>query len=111
MNNILKRTEAGRVIARENWAKGFGEGIGDTVTQIVSHAVETALNEGLKLGRRDGLRVLLRERYGDLDDLDDLARRLADQNYKDNMVRIIASPTLEELRGGPEVQQAVPRSG
>ncbi|WP_250036365.1 hypothetical protein [Paractinoplanes maris] len=74
MNDVLEQTESGREIARRN------------------------REQGLEQGRVDGMRALLRARYGDLADLDDLARRLADSDHDGNIARIVAGVTLVELR-------------
>ena len=78
MNEVLKQTESGREIARRNREQG--------------------LEQGLEQGRVDGMRALLRASYGDLPDLDDLARRLADRDHDGNIGRIVAGATLAELR-------------
>lgn len=74
MNDVLEQTESGREIARKN------------------------LEQGLEQGRVDGMRALLRARYGDLPDLDGLARRLAARDHDGNIARIVAGATLAELR-------------
>ncbi|MCU7725612.1 hypothetical protein ODJ79_17930 [Actinoplanes sp. KI2] len=74
MTDVLRQTETGREIAREN------------------------REQGLEQGRVDGMRALLRARYGDLTDLDDLARRLAGRDHDGNIARIVAGATLTELR-------------
>ena len=74
MNDVLAQTESGREIARRN------------------------REQGLEQGRADGMRALLRARYGDLADLDDLARRLADGDHDGNIARIVAGATVAELR-------------
>ena len=78
MNDVLEQTESGREIARRNREQG--------------------LEQGLEQGRVDGMRALLRARYGDLTDLDDLARQLADRDHDGNIGRIVAGATLAELR-------------
>ena len=78
MNDVLEQSESGREIARRN--------------------LEQGLEQGLERGRVDGMRSLLRARYGDFADLDDLARRLADRDHDGNIVRIVAGATLAELR-------------
>jgi hypothetical protein len=78
MNDVLKQTESGREIARENRERG--------------------LEQGLEKGHVDGMRALLKARYGDLADLDELARRLADRDHDGNIARIVAGATLTELR-------------
>ena len=70
MNNVLRQTELGREIAREN----------------------------LEQGHVDGMRALLRARFGEFADLDDLARRLADRDHDGSIGRIVAGATLAELR-------------
>jgi hypothetical protein len=70
MNDVLAQTESGREIARLNREQG--------------HV--------------DGMRALLRAKYGDLADLDDLARQLADRDHDGNIARIVAGATLVELR-------------
>jgi hypothetical protein len=46
----------------------------------------------------EALRVLLRAKFGELDDLDELARRLTDRDHDGNIGRIVAGATLAELR-------------
>ena len=70
MNDVLEQSESGREIARRNREQG--------------HV--------------DGMRALLRARFGDFADLDDLARRLADRDHDGNIGRIVAGATLAELR-------------
>jgi hypothetical protein len=70
MNVVPDQTESGREIARRNWERG----------------------------RADGIRALLRTRFGDLDDLDDLARRLAGCDRDGNIERIVGGATLAELQ-------------
>jgi hypothetical protein len=74
MNDILEQTESGREIARRN------------------------REQGLEQGRVEGMRALLRASYGDVPDLDDLARRLADRDHDGSIARIVAGATLAELR-------------
>ena len=74
MNDVLEQTESGREIARRN------------------------LEQGLEQGHVDGMRTLLRARFGDLADLDDLARRLVDRDHDGNIGRIVAGATLAQLR-------------
>ncbi|MEV4345198.1 hypothetical protein AB0J83_12045 [Actinoplanes sp. NPDC049596] len=69
-NNVLAQSEFGREIARESLDKGHF----------------------------DLMRAALRARFGDLDDLDELARRLADRDHEENIGRIVAGATLAELR-------------
>nr|WP_221375278.1 hypothetical protein [Actinoplanes polyasparticus] len=78
MNEVLEQTESGREIARRNREQG--------------------LEQGLERGHIDGMRALLRARYGELADLDDLARRLAASDHDGNIARIVAGATLAELR-------------
>ena len=82
MNDVLEQTESGREIARRNREQGL----------------ELGLEQGLEQGHVDGMRALLRARYGDFADLDDLARRLADRDHDGNIARIVAGATLAELR-------------
>jgi hypothetical protein len=70
MNDVLEQTESGREIARRNREQG--------------HV--------------DGMRALLRAKYGDVADLDDLARRLAEGDHGGNIARIVAGASLAELR-------------
>jgi hypothetical protein len=70
MNDVLAQSESGREIARRS----------------------------LEQGRVDGMRALLRAKYGDLPDLDDLARRLANGDHDGNIARIVTGATLAELR-------------
>lgn len=74
MSDVLEQTESGREIARRN------------------------REQGLEQGRVDGMRALLRAKYGDIADLDDLARRLADRDHDGNIARIVGGATLAELR-------------
>jgi len=74
MNDVLEQSESGREIARRN------------------------REQGLEQGHVDGMRALLRARFGDFADLDDLARRLADRDHDGNIGRIVAGATLAELR-------------
>jgi hypothetical protein len=78
MSDVLEQTESGREIARRNREQG--------------------LEQGLEQGRLDGMRALLRAKYGDIADLDDLARRLADNDHDGNIGRIVAGASLAELR-------------
>ena len=74
MNDVLEQSESGREIARRN------------------------LERGLEQGHVDSMRVILRARFGDLADLDDLARRLTERDHDGNIARIVAGATLAELR-------------
>ncbi|MEU4620151.1 hypothetical protein AB0G04_09235 [Actinoplanes sp. NPDC023801] len=74
MSDILEQTESGREIARRNRERGITE------------------------GHVDSMRVLLRARFGDFDDLDDLARQLAGGDHADSIARIVAGATLDDLR-------------
>lgn len=78
MNDVLEQTESGREIARRNREQGR--------------------EQGLEQGRVDGMRALLRAKYGEVADLDDLARRLAEGDHDGNIVRIVAGASLAELR-------------
>jgi len=78
MNNILEQTESGREIARRNREEGREEGI--TQSNINS------------------MRLLLQVKFGDIADLDDLARRLAGDGYAENFARIAAGAPLDDLR-------------
>jgi len=82
MNDVLEQSESGREIARRNLERGLEQG----------------LEQGLERGHVDGMRALLRARFGDFADLDDLARRLADRDHDGNIARIVAGATLAELR-------------
>jgi len=44
------------------------------------------------------MRAALQAAYGDITDLDGLARRLADRDHSANIARIIAGSTLDDLR-------------
>ncbi len=90
MNNILEQTESGREIARRNLEQGLEKGL--------ERGLEKGLERGLEQGHVDGMRVLLRARYGDLTDLDELARQLAERDHDGNIARIVAGATLAELR-------------
>lgn len=78
MNDVLEQSESGREIARRNREQG--------------------LEQGLEQGHIDGMRAILRARFGELADLDDLARRLVDSDHDGNIARIVAGATLAELR-------------
>jgi len=78
MSDVLEQTQSGREIARRNREQG--------------------LEQGREQGHIDGMRALLQARYGDLPDLDDLARRLAGRDHDGNIARIVAGATLAELR-------------
>jgi predicted transposase YdaD len=86
MNDILEQTESGRDIARRSMEKGLEKG----------------RVEGREEGRVEGLvnamSVMLRARFGGIDDLDDLARRLAGGDHDGNIARIIAGAALDDLR-------------
>ena len=70
MNNILENTETGREIARKNREEGHVDLMRDALTAA----------------------------YGDIADLDKLARHLADHNHSANITRIVAGATLDDLR-------------
>jgi len=70
MNNILENTETGREIARKNREEGHVDLMRDALTAA----------------------------YGDIADLDKLARHLADHNHSANIARIVAGATLDDLR-------------
>ena len=74
MNNILEQTETGREIARKN------------------------REEGREEGHIDLMRAALQAAYGDISDLDELARCLADRDHSGNIARIVAGTTLDDLR-------------
>jgi hypothetical protein len=82
MSNVLEQSESGREIARRNLERGL----------------ERGLEQGLERGHVDGMRALLRARFGEFADLDDLARRLADRDHDGNIARVVAGATLAELR-------------
>jgi predicted transposase YdaD len=86
MNDVLEQTESGREIARRNREQGLEQGR------------EQGLEQGREQGHVDGMRAVLRARFGDLSDLDDLAQRLADTDHDGNIARIVAGATLAELR-------------
>ena len=90
MSNVLEQTESGREIARRNREQGLEQGR--------EQGLEQGREQGLEQGRIDGMRALLRAKYGDLADLDDLARRLTDSDHDGNIARIVAGATLAELR-------------
>ncbi|MBL7259185.1 hypothetical protein [Paractinoplanes lichenicola] len=56
------------------------------------------MERGLERGRIEGMRVILRAKYGEFDDLVDLARRLSESDYDGNIGRIVAGVPLAELR-------------
>jgi hypothetical protein len=70
MNNILEQSDFGREL------------------------VERGLNQGLV----NAMRAMLRARFGEIDDLDSLAGRLAGDDLDGNVARIVAGATLDELR-------------
>ncbi|MCY1138328.1 hypothetical protein OWR29_09990 [Actinoplanes sp. Pm04-4] len=106
MTNILEQSEAGREIARRGWRKGFAQ----IYAKGVSHSLELRLSEGLeqvleqvledgwRQGHVDAMWTLLRAKYGNVDDLDDLAQQLTDSDHDGNIVRIVGGATLAELR-------------
>ncbi|MCY1138327.1 hypothetical protein OWR29_09985 [Actinoplanes sp. Pm04-4] len=69
-----------------------GRGMNDVLEQSESG------REIFGKGQVDGMRRLLRAKYGDLHDLDDLAQRLTASDYDKNIARIVADVTVEELR-------------
>ncbi|GAB2578665.1 hypothetical protein Aab01nite_09120 [Paractinoplanes abujensis] len=78
MSNVLEQSEMGREIGRRNHEQG--------------------LEQGREQARFESMRTALRARYGDLADLDDLARRLSSQDHEGNIARIVAGVSLVELR-------------
>ncbi|NMO51938.1 hypothetical protein HH310_12120 [Actinoplanes sp. TBRC 11911] len=90
MNDVLEQTESGREIARRNREQGHEQGL--------EQGREQGREQGLEQGHADGMRALLRARFGELTDLDDLARRLAERDHDGNIARIVAGATLAELR-------------
>jgi hypothetical protein len=74
MSDVLAQSELGQEIARHNRERGVEQ------------------------GWERAMRVALRARFGDLDDLDELARRLADADHDGNLARVVAGATLAELR-------------
>jgi predicted transposase YdaD len=78
MSNVLEQTELGREIARRN--------------------LEQGLERGLEQGHVNGMRALLRARFGELADLEELAQRLAASDHDGNIGRIAAGASLTELR-------------
>ncbi|MFF5076163.1 hypothetical protein ACFY36_03870 [Actinoplanes sp. NPDC000266] len=70
MNDVLEQSESGREIARRN----------------------------LEQGEVNGMRALLRAKYGDFADLEALARRLAVGDHDGNIARIVAGASLDDLR-------------
>ena len=74
MSDVLEQSESGREIARRN------------------------LEQGLERGHVDSMRVLLRARFGDFADLDELARRLTESDHDGSIGRIVAGASLAELR-------------
>ncbi|SNY46789.1 hypothetical protein [Paractinoplanes atraurantiacus] len=53
---------------------------------------------GREQGRADAMRALLRARYGEFGDLDDLAQRLAEGDPEGHVARIVDGVPLGELR-------------
>ena len=94
MNDVLEQTESGREIARRNREQGLERGL----EQGREQGLEQGREQGLEQGHVDGMRALLRARFGDFADLDDLARRLAERDHDGNIGRIVAGATLAELR-------------
>jgi predicted transposase YdaD len=86
MSNILEQTETGREIARKNREEGRAEGR------------DEGRAEGREEGRVDSMRAVLRAAYGDISDLDELARRLADRDHSGNIARIVTGAALDDLR-------------
>jgi hypothetical protein len=90
MNDVLEQSESGREIARRNRERGLEQGL--------EQGREQGLEQGLEQGHVDGMRAVLKARYGEFADLDDLARRLAERDHDGNIARIVAGATLAELR-------------
>ena len=86
MNNILEQTETGREIARKNHKQGREQGR------------EEGREVGCEEGHVDLMRAALKAAYGDITDLDKLARHLANHDHSANIARIIAGATLDDLR-------------
>ncbi|NMO51102.1 hypothetical protein HH310_07865 [Actinoplanes sp. TBRC 11911] len=82
MNDVLEQTTSGREIAQRNLDQGREQG----------------REQGVEQGHVDGMRALLKARFGEFGDLDDLARRLAEHDHDGNIARIVAGATLAELR-------------
>ncbi|WP_133872063.1 hypothetical protein [Paractinoplanes brasiliensis] len=78
MNNVLEQSEVGR--------------------EILAKGREQGRQEGRQKERVDIMRSLLRAKYGEFDDLDELAWRLAGRDSDSVIARIVAGATLEELR-------------
>ena len=74
MSDILEQSELGREIA------------------------ERSREQGITEGNVNSMRTLLRAKFGEVDDLDGLARHLAGQDHDGNIERIVGGATLEELR-------------
>jgi hypothetical protein len=96
--NVLEESETGREIARRYRARGFSEGIGQAVGQTFARAFAVQIEEAFADGRADSMRILLEAAFGEVDDLDDLARRLAKADHKGNISRIVAGATIDDLR-------------
>lgn len=74
MSDILEQSELGREIA------------------------ERSREQGITEGNVNSMRTLLRAKFGEVDDLDGLARHLAGQDHDGNIERIVGGAALEELR-------------
>ncbi|GAA4937849.1 hypothetical protein [Actinoplanes utahensis] len=82
MSNIPEQSELGREFAQRSREQGITEG----------------WQQGITEGRVDLMRALLRAKFGEIDDLDDLARHLAGHDRDGNIARIVAGATPAELR-------------
>ena len=98
MSDVLEQTESGREIARRNLEQGLEQGLERGLEQGLERGLEQGHEQGLEQGHVDGMRALLRARFGDFADLDDLARRLAERDHDGNIGRIVAGASLTELR-------------
>ncbi|XVU28503.1 hypothetical protein ACQPZJ_16085 [Actinoplanes sp. CA-054009] len=90
MSNVLEQSEAGREIARRNWQEGFAQGFAESYARSLERCVVQ--------GRVDGMRVLLRAKYGDVAGLEELARLLTERDHEGSIARIVAGAGLAELR-------------
>jgi hypothetical protein len=82
VDDILAQTSFGRELARRMWEEGFAEGQAES--------------------RAHAMAILLRIRYGALDDLDELARKLAAADYEQHLTWVNDGVPVEQLRAaGP----------
>jgi hypothetical protein len=98
VRDFLEQTEAGRDIARRNQARGFAQGLAQALGEKYASVFVAQIEVVYAETRADSMRILLRAAFGEIDDLDDLARRFAHVGYENNVCRIVAGATIDEMR-------------